>query len=341
MAAAVVVVATVAGGLAATASTASAAQSAAAARSDTVTVPLTAGLPWSDPQHATQLEQLAGAIASRIAGRTVTIRCEGTTDWNKLTLERGVDPAAELGYVGVRVRTSGATVVGIDIESFAELSTGTCAALQAFAQADPKPTKCRPPVTTTVAVLRATQVTTRVKVDLGPDPKHPGKRRSTTRLVTKTVQKPVKVTTTEDGPPTPCYSGGLTPGERSPRFAVPPATRAQLADYGATADALQTLAHESLHLGGSAGGTTSTGVPWGDPLAEAKAECGGVQWIAFVAQQLGATPDDALAIAQYHARWLYPGARTAAPLYWSADCVPGGALDVRRDRSAPWPTGLP
>ena len=43
-----------------------------------------------------------------------------------------------------------------------------------------------------------------------------------------------------------------------------------------------------------------------DPLGEAKASCYGMQWMPFVAQQLGATADDAQAIARYYWDVIYP-----------------------------------
>lgn len=329
--------------LAAAAEAAPTVRATASARADTVTIPLDTGLPWVDPQHRSPLEVLASTIATRIAERPVTIRCEGDNDWAKLTRERNVDANAGLGYVGVTVYTSGGIVVQVDTESFAELSPGTCLALQAFGQADPKPTTCAPTVPVTQTVQRAKRVTTKVKVDLGPDPKRPGKRRTVVRSVTRTVPVPVQVTTQQPGPPVPCYTGGVDPAQRSPAFAVP-ATREYLTAYASTAAALLTLAHEALHLGGLVGGTTSTGVAYGDPQAEAKAQCGGLQWIAWVAQQFGAGSADAVAIAQFETRWHYPPLRTGLPLYWSAECVPGGAMDVRAagggNAAAPWPTGL-
>jgi hypothetical protein len=312
---------------------------AAAARADTVTLPPGSGLPWTDPQHRGPLEQLAGRIATHIAGRPVTIRCEGDTDWLKLTTERGVDPGAELGYVGVEVYSRGGQITNVVTAGFAELSTGTCAALQAFALADPKPTTCRPPVSSTSTVLRPRRVATRVKVDLGPDPKHPGKRRTVIRTVWKTVQVPATVTSQVPGPSVPCYLEALT--DSAPRFAVDQSRASQRA-YEDTTEAMLTLAHEAVHLGGAVGGATFSGLAYGDQLAEARAECSGLQWLPYVAQQLGASAADALAIAQLEVRWLYPLRNEPGghAEYWSADCVPGGALDIRADRTAPWPSGL-
>ena len=315
-----------------------AASGASAARADTVTLPAGIGLPWSDPQHQGPLEQLAGRIATRIAGRPVSVRCEGDTDWLKLTTDRGVDPTRELGYVGVEIFTRGGLVTAVNTAAFTELSPGTCAALQAFAQADPKPTTCRPPVSVTTTVLKAKRVATRVRVDLGPDPKRPGKRRTVVRTVWKTVQVPTAATTEQPGPAVPCY---VDESGRAPRFAVD-LSRADVRAYEITAEAILTLAHEAVHLGGAVGGTTTSGLSYGDLLAEARAECSGMQWMAYVAQQLGGSAADAVAIAQFQARWRYPLRNTPgnAAEYWSADCGAGGALDTRTDRAAPWPSGI-
>lgn len=324
--------------LAAAAVSAFASSTAVAARADTVTLPAGSGLPWTDPQHQGPLEQLAGRIATRIAGRPVTVRCEGDTDWLKLTTDRGVDPRLELGYVGVEIFTRGGRVTAVNAAAFTELSPGTCAALQAFALADRKPTTCQPPVSVSTTVLKTKSVATRVRVDLGPDPKRPGKRRTVVRTVVKAVQVPTMVTTEQPGPAVPCYVDG--PG-RAPSFAVE-LPRADVRAYEDTAEAILTLAHEAVHLGGAVGGTTTSGLAYGDPLAEARAECSGMQWVAYVAQQLGGSAADAVAISQFQARWRYPLRNTPgnAAEYWSADCVAGGAFDIRTDRAAPWPSGL-
>ena len=318
---------------------AAAAGATPAARADTVTLPPGVGLPWSDPQHQSPLEQLAAPIATRIAGRPVTVRCEGDTDWLKLTKERSVDPRTELGYVGVEIFSRGGVITSVVTASFTELSPGTCAGLQAYALADPKPTTCQPPVTVTTTVLRPVRVATRVKVDLGPDPKHPGKRRTVTRTVWKVRQVPASVSRSEPGPSVPCYTGGLTGS--SPRFAMEQPSGYQHG-YQNTTEAILTLAHEAIHLGGTVGGTTTSGLLYGDQQAEARAECSGLQWLPYVAQQLGGSAADGLAMAQFYLALLYPQRKAPGghPEYWSADCVPGGALDIRTDRAAPWPSGL-
>ena len=82
--------------------------------------------------------------------------------------------------------------------------------------------------------------------------------------------------------------------------------------------AILTLAHESIHLSGIVGGTLSNGLAVGDPQAEAKADCYGMQWMPYVAEQLGDTPDDAQAIARYFWDKVYPLDLTLDPEYWSA-----------------------
>ena len=61
-----------------------------------------------------------------------------------------------------------------------------------------------------------------------------------------------------------------------------------------------------------------------------------MQWIPYVAQRLGDTPDDAQALATYFWDAIYPRARTAAPQYWSADCRSRGPLDIGPPGAA-WP----
>ena len=61
-----------------------------------------------------------------------------------------------------------------------------------------------------------------------------------------------------------------------------------------------------------------------------------MQWMPYVAEQLGDTPDDALAIARYFWDKVYP-LDISHPPYWSADCRPGGALDLHLPGSTSWP----
>ena len=109
------------------------------------------------------------------------------------------------------------------------------------------------------------------------------------------------------------------------------------AKYAVYADAILTLAHESIHLSGIVGGTLSNGLQVGDPEAEAKADCYGMQWMPYVAEQLGDTADDAQAIATYFWDKIYPLSKVTNPQYWSPDCRPGGALDLHLPGTTSWP----
>lgn len=167
---------------------------------------------------------------------------------------------------------------------YAELSPTVCASLESFALATVKPTKC----------VRTVRV-----------------RRTTTRVVRR---RKIRVTTyvRVAQPPGPCFAGGRRLSGDQPFWD----------GYFADAEAIQTLAHESIHLKGDA--------------VEAEAECYGMQAAASVAQQLGDTADDGLAIAQYYATLLYPQRQTQSPAYWSPECRPSGALDLTPNDGV-WP----
>jgi hypothetical protein len=80
-----------------------------------------------------------------------------------------------------------------------------------------------------------------------------------------------------------------------------------------TAEALMTLAHESMHLRG-----------WAD---EATAQCYGLQELAFTVEQLGGSPAEGRAVADYMLalqKWL-------PEEYQSAECAAGGKLDLHSD----------
>ena len=303
--------------------------SAASAAADTAVIQVANGsLPWTDPNHQSVLETFTGPIATHVANRQVSIRCEGQTDWDQLNKETGMN-GAELGYVlGLWPVRGGVPFGGSPaIASFAEISPRVCTALQTFALAAVKPTKCVQ--TRTVVVAGTTTVTKsknmRVRVQVTKNGRTIWKY--VTKVVKTTVDVPTDTSTQVIDPPAPCYANHQQLTVSDPAFWT---------NYKEYAYAVLTLAHESIHLGGMVGGTVN-GYPVGDQLAEAKAQCYGMQWMPWVAQQLGAAPDDALALAQWTYDILYPFYRGG--LYWSGDCVPGGALDIRGDKSASavWP----
>jgi len=97
-----------------------------------------------------------------------------------------------------------------------------------------------------------------------------------------------------------------------------------------TAEALMTLAHESMHLRG-----------WAD---EATAQCYGLQELAFTVEQLGGSPAEGRAVADYMLslqKWLPED-------YQSGECAAGGKLDLHpdtpafptEDRPGPLPAGF-
>jgi hypothetical protein len=298
----------------------------AAASADSAPITIAPGsLPWTDPSHHSALEVLASSIASHVANRSVTVRCEGQTDWDALARDGGFDPALEAGYVGFGLYTRGGQPVGEpQIDDFAELSPTTCWYLQQFAIASAKPTKCALTDTKTSIVMKPKRVRVRKRKQV----KVHGRQVWRTVTVSVTRSVPTEVTTQVPGVPGPCYVNGSQVYDPSDdRF---------WSDYANYAWAILTLAHESIHLGGVVGGQLSSGVEVGDPLAEARANCSGMQWMPWVAEQLGDTPDDALAIAQFTYDDIYPAEAAGTP-YYSADCKPGGPMDVRADKTGAWP----
>ena len=113
------------------------------------------------------------------------------------------------------------------------------------------------------------------------------------------------------------------------------------AAYDAYVQALQTLAHEAVHVRQSIKGARVTP----DSLVETQAECWGMQWLSVVAQSFGDGAGDARSLASYFWLALYPNERqrddpySRKRPYWSAACKPGGKLDIRaRGASrATWP----
>ena len=79
------------------------------------------------------------------------------------------------------------------------------------------------------------------------------------------------------------------------------------------------LAHESIHLSGI--------------RDEAQADCFGFQKTAFVAEELGASPDEARRYAELA---IIERTQSAPQEYRSPDCHDGGALDLNPGSSV-WP----
>jgi hypothetical protein len=278
----------------------------AAAYADAVPIADDGALPWASGADASPIEALAGRIASTISGRAVSVRCEGDYDWGILAAQQGFDPAAELGYVPFWIRLDNGTQVGAaTADTFTELSPSVCRSLDAYALAPTKPTKCAatrgaPEQTTSVVRVRVTTAK-RVKVRVH------GRIAYRTRKVTTWKSKTVTNTTYAQvaASPTPCYLGG----GRSPTAQ----TGSYWNDYFQFALSMLALAHESVHLGNDA--------------SEVHANCYGLQWVRYVAQQLGAADDDANAIASYESEVVYPAYKNVDG-YWSTDCANSGPLDL-------------
>ena len=112
---------------------------AASVRADRITIPPSPRLPWTYPGHSSPLELLAGRIASHIAGRKVTVRCEGPTTWDALATKAGLNPVWELGWVP----TVYGSKTGLVPLTYTELAgERVCLPLDAFALAPTKQTKC-------------------------------------------------------------------------------------------------------------------------------------------------------------------------------------------------------
>ena len=262
------------------------------AAADSAPISDNVSLPWSDPQHGSQLELLASTIASAIAGRPVRVHCHGATEWAEI----GGDALGFVtGYYNAAENTWAAD------STTADLAPGVCDGLNRFALANPKPTKCRAQTTVSETVLRLTTVKTKVTV------------RVRGKLVTKVVRTrklvPHIVERQVAGPLAPCYLGN---GKRAAG-----STESYWHQYEEYAHSILTLAHESIHLQ-----QLRAGFPVRpSEVDEKEAGCYGIQWMARVAQRLGAAADDAQSLAAYYYEEL-SGAKD------DLDCVAGGALDL-------------
>ncbi|MGZ4399198.1 MAG: hypothetical protein ACXVZ1_12370 [Gaiellaceae bacterium] len=227
------------------------------ALADISVVPHGSAPPWADSRHEGPLERVSSRIASRVAQRKVSVRCETPRDWEAL-LQKSHSPATTAGL------TTGAawdprTHRFVTSAKLAHLAPRVCQYLQRFAEAAVKPTTCSG---------------------------------------------------------APCYG---EPG------AVPDGGWAR---YSHLAYSIETLAHESIHLFDNAAGQRA------DLPQEKRAECFGMQWVPWVAEQLGDSAADGRALAEYLYRYAYPQKRGTT--YWSSDCREGGSLDLT-PKDGTWP----
>lgn len=290
------------------------------AQADTPVIPDDQSLPWTDPSHASPLEQYLSGFASQFVSRPVRIMCFGEAEWAAIAAQRGADPNRLLGFVPIWWYPSLGLYAQDATEMF--LSPRVCLHLWLFAKAAVKPTKCATTqtVTETVSDTEYRLVTVRVKQKKRVRVK--GKWVVKTVYVTKRVWKPVTVTkevTREvPGEPAPCY--GLTGATPAGGWET----------YWWHAASLLTYSHELVHL--------YLARAWQPVLPqdreEALAECVGMQMVTGTALLLGASEDDARAISRYVWERIYPG-QQGTP-YWSADCQENGPLDATPNDGV-WP----
>jgi hypothetical protein len=178
-----------------------------------------------------------------------------------------------------------------------ELAPQVCRRLQQFAQAVTKPTKCR--------------------------------SEANSRFQPCFLGRPISHVSTSPG--ICATSGCFSAAARRPT--------AYWRSYHYSAEALLTLAHETIHIEQDQAGAH---VP-PNSLVEAQATCSALQWLDWVAVQFGDTLDDAQAIAtfawkvDYPAEARLPESYARSHPYWSAQCKPGGSLDIRAGGSTFWP----
>jgi hypothetical protein len=296
------------------------------AASDSVTIPPGSPDPWSDPAHHSPFEQLASTIAATIVGRQVAVRCEDQATWT--ALNPGSDASDVLGFVD---EPPDSTTTRVTKYRY----------VWAFRKVHGKRTRYRRKMPYTT-VLEHADIFTASANTIELSPQVCGPLQQFAELSTK----PTKCA--PNGAPVPCFLG--TPTTDFPGVCTDASLTVcySIANdwsedyynaYDGYAQALLTLAHESIHV---IQGTEGKTVP-PDTLVESQAECSGLQGMAEVAVQLGDSSDDAQQIADYAWVIVYPSkahltdAYAMLHPYWSADCTPGGALDTRAAGTTVWP----
>lgn len=230
-------------------------------------------LPWAGGSTVeTEFERYAAQVASEIARRPVKVNCNGANDWTALGAQQRFDPTAVWGYVLFYVNSGTGEMRPAD---YMHLSEQACWHLDRFWTAAPesKGKLCRS--TRTEIRTRTTKVRTirRIKVN--------GRWRTRVTVATHTDQ--VRVETPVD--------------------VVCP-------DYMARVFALQTLAHESIHLSGIAD--------------EGQAECQGMQQLRSVAQRFGASAEQAQQVALDYYQGFYLLRRPGTPYFLPGCPNPAG-----------------
>ena len=215
-------------------------------------------------------------------------------------------------------------------EDVVQMSPSACTGLVQFARATTKPTKCSVPQVHQETEYKNVRYTTIVRVKQKVRKRVNGRWVVryvwVKRVVWKTKRVPVTKSVTVRGPAQPCFVNWCLATDMPQSFWT---------SYSQYAWALLTLAHEQSHLAGDVGILVPPGYPspgWaGFQDKEARAECHGMQRLARVAEELGDTPDDARAVAQFYFAVSYPREKDViyrGNTYWSADCYENGPLDL-------------
>jgi hypothetical protein len=255
------------------------------ARADRATVSQVAAGPWDGGDAiVTPIEWLSSKIASHIASHTVSVRCETASSFRALG---GADNAGFVSTIS-DPRTNRFTRTSTIIE----LAPRVCGALQRFAQAPFKPTRCRD-------------------------------------------EESNAFVSCFDGAAVARGSVGAALCRGAHCYSIVRYSRDYWMRYSEYSYAISTLAHEAIHTEQAIKGAA---LPPSE-LIETQADCYGMQWMPWVAGQLGDAPNDAQSIATYFWFMQYPAKeslRLTKP-YWSPDCRPGGRLDIRPPGSTLWP----
>lgn len=253
-------------------------------------------LPWSGGQAVVSaFEAHAAQWVNATAGRgDLQVICNGNTDWAALAAQGGFDPNLVWGYVMMRFEPR---TLRWEPLPYTHVSEAGCLYADRFWAAPDKERTKRCQIGSTPVYAERTTLRTKVV-------SRTVKKRVRGKLRTVRVRQRVKV------PVTVTVRVGS-----EPVYDVCP-------DWRRTLFALQTIAHEAMHLRGID--------------SESLAECHGMQYLGHLAVHLGATPAFARELARdFHATFYRPERGE----YWHADCVDGGPLDLN-PASSSWPAGF-
>ena len=253
-------------------------------------------LPWASGQAVVSpFEATAAQWVNRVAERQdLQVICNGNHDWGVLAAQGRFDPAFVWGYV---IQRFSVKTLRWEPDPYTHVSEAGCLYVDRFwAAPDKNLTKnCQ----TGSSPVYEDRVVSKVSYQW-----RTVKKRVEGKIKKVRVRKRVVVDTIVS----------VKVGEE-PVYSI-------CTDWSDTLFALNTLAHETMHLRGV--------------TSESVAECWGMQLMAQVAIHFGATREFAREIASdYLTAWYTPN-RGA---YWHPDCFDGGSLDLS-PASSSWPAGF-